>query len=124
MTAPRTLRIGGQTLLILDETGPAIGGSERDAGQLVGDALGAEADVVVVPVQRLHPEFLRLRTRIAGEFAQKFTNYHRRLVILGPLEAALADSEALRDYVRESNRGGSVWFVADQAELERRLQGV
>lgn len=79
--------------------------------------------MVVVPVARLHPDFLRLRTRIAGEFAQKFATYRRRLVIVGPLGAALEESEALRDYVRESNRGEVVWFVADQAELERRLQG-
>jgi hypothetical protein len=27
----------------------------------------------------------------------------------------------LRDFVRESNRGRHVWFVADEADLERRL---
>ncbi|MBZ5713855.1 DUF4180 domain-containing protein [Nannocystis pusilla] len=120
MTSSQIVRLEGATLLVLADVGPVLG--TADAAQLIGDALGAGADTVVVPLARLHPEFLRLRTRIAGEFAQKFVNYRLRMVVLGDLEPALADSEALRDYVRESNRGDSVWFLADRSALARRLR--
>ncbi|MCY1060238.1 DUF4180 domain-containing protein [Nannocystis sp. SCPEA4] len=119
MTSSQIVQLADATLLVLADVGPVLG--TADAAQLIGDALGAGADTVVVPLARLHPEFLRLRTRIAGEFAQKFVNYRLRMVVLGDLEPALADSEALRDYVRESNRGDSVWFLADQSALARRL---
>ncbi|MDC0669306.1 DUF4180 domain-containing protein [Nannocystis radixulma] len=120
MTSSQIVRIADATLLVLADVGPVLG--TADAAQLIGDALGAGVDTVVVPLARLHPEFLRLRTRIAGEFAQKFVNYRLRMVVLGDLEPALADSEALRDYVRESNRGDSVWFLADESALARRLR--
>jgi hypothetical protein len=119
MTSSQIVRLADATLLVLADVGPVLGTAE--AAQLIGDVLGAGADTVVVPLARLHPEFLRLRTRIAGEFAQKFVNYRLRMVVLGDLEPAFADSEALRDYVRESNRGDSVWFLADESALARRL---
>lgn len=118
---PQLVRHADATMLVLDDTGPLLGAATDDPAQLIGDAFGAGADTVVVPVARLHSDFLRLRTRIAGEFAQKFVNYRLRLVILGDLGPHLETSEALRDYVRESNRGDSVWFLPDLPALEQRL---
>ncbi|MFI2373842.1 DUF4180 domain-containing protein [Streptomyces sp. NPDC018964] len=42
-------------------------------------------------------------------------------MIVGGIASRVADSDALRDFVREANRGTRMWFVADRAELERRL---
>ncbi|MDC0721257.1 DUF4180 domain-containing protein [Nannocystis bainbridge] len=122
MTAPQLRQIGAASALVLPDAGPALGTLD-DAIQLIGDAGGSDADTVVIPVARLHPDFLVLRTRMAGEFTQKFVQYRCRLVILGDLSLALIDSPALRDYVREANRGDDVWFFADWPELERRLTG-
>ena len=61
------------------------------------------------------------RSSTIGELLQKFVNYGRRVVILGDVSQAVAGSKALRDFVRESNRGASVWFVPDMAALEARL---
>jgi hypothetical protein len=47
-------------------------------------------------------------------------NYGLRLAVVGDISEPLADSEALRDFVRESNRGRQVWFVADVAGLAGR----
>jgi hypothetical protein len=58
---------------------------------------------------------------VAGEVVQKFVNYRLRLAIVGDLTTHLAVSAALRDFVRESNRGRQLWFVADDAELDARL---
>ena len=56
-----------------------------------------------------------------GEVIQKFVNYRLRLAFVGDIGVAVAASDALRDFVRESNRGRHVWFVADMAALEAKL---
>lgn len=82
-------------------------------------SLGAE--LVVVPTARLSADFLRLSTGLAGEVLQKFVNYRLTPVILGDISVAVAASDPLRDFVRESNRGRSVLFVPDRDALEERL---
>lgn len=76
---------------------------------------------MVVPVERLGADFFSLRTGLAGVVAQKFANYRLRLVIVGDVSAHVAASEAFGDFVRETNRGSQLWFVADQHALEEKL---
>ncbi|MCG6498084.1 DUF4180 domain-containing protein [Kitasatospora sp. A2-31] len=97
---------------------------ERDATDLIGEAFGCGATWVVLPVARLHQDFFRLGTRVAGGIVQKFVNYRIGLVVLGDIAHHVAASDALRDFVRESNRGRQLWFLADEAELADRLAGV
>jgi hypothetical protein len=52
---------------------------------------------------------------------QKLVNYRFRIAVLGDVSAATADSEPLRDFIRESNRGTTVWFLDDLAALEAKL---
>jgi hypothetical protein len=103
---------------------PADGPVLTDADQLldiVGEALGAGADLVILPVSRLGETFFNLRTGLAGEVFQKFVNYRVRLIILGDVSRYIAASDALRDLIRESNRGNQIWFASDEAELAARL---
>lgn len=118
--AVRTL--GGLPVFVLDADGPLLDG-ERAATDVIGEMYGSNARTVAIPLTRLAPGFLELRTRIAGEVTQKFVNYGVRPVFVGDVSQAVAGSDALRDYVRECNRGRQVWFVADLAELEARLAG-
>jgi hypothetical protein len=46
--------------------------TDRDAVDLIGDARGAGAETIAIPVERLDEDFFVLRTRVAGEFVQKF----------------------------------------------------
>lgn len=112
--------IGGIRMLVFGAEGGPMRG-DRDAVDLIGDAMGLDVSWIVLPVERLGDPFFVLATRIAGEVIQKFVTYERRLVIMGDISRALEASTALRDFVRESNRGRHVWFVADRAELEQRL---
>lgn len=95
--------------------------SERDAVELIAEAVSSDARFVAIPVERLSRDFFRLSTRKAGEFIQKFVNYRLRLAILGDVSEHIQSSEPLADFVRESNRGQSVWFVRDSHELHERL---
>ena len=119
--ADRILELGGVPVLVCAGEGPPLAG-EREAGDLIGEALGGRARVVAIPVERLPPAFLDLKTRLAGEVLQKFVNYGLRVAIVGDLGGGARTPGPLADFVRESNRGTAVWFVADPAELEARLR--
>ena len=112
--------LGGRPVLLCADQGPQIA-SEADAVDLIGGLWGREVDWLALPASRLGPDFLRLRTGLAGAVIQKFVTYSVRLAIVGDLSAAIAESDALRDFVRESNAGRHVWFVPDLAALEDRL---
>lgn len=106
-------------ILFAAAEGPPLDAST--ANDLLSEAWGAEADLVVVPVERLADGFLDLSTRIAGEVIQKFTNYRTRLAFVGDISARVEASRSLRDFVFESNKGRHVWFLNDHAALEARL---
>jgi hypothetical protein len=109
-------------LLRLDPDGPLVR-TQDDALDLIATTfVPGGPETIVVPVERLHPDFFRLSSGVAGEVVQKFVNYRRRLVILGDVSAHVARSDAFRDWVREVDRGRDVLFVADERELRERVE--
>ncbi|MCZ0985142.1 DUF4180 domain-containing protein [Streptomyces diastatochromogenes] len=101
--------------------GPALD-SERAALDLIGDAMGQGAELVVVPVERVADEFFRLRSGVAGAVVQKFVTYRLRLAVVGDISAHVEASDALRDFVYESNQGGQLWFLTRYQDLDDRLR--
>lgn len=112
--------LNGVSVLVCPPDGPKLDG-ERAATDLIGDAFGTGARVVAIPVERLGDGFLTLSTRIAGDVIQKFVNYGFQVAFVGDIAEAVAASDALRDFVRESNRGRHVWFVTDLEALAAKL---
>jgi hypothetical protein len=76
----------------------------------------------VIPVARLGDDFFRLRTGFASDFIQKFVNYRIHMAIVGDISRYVDESTALRDFVREANRGDQVLFLATIDELGVRLK--
>ncbi|MCX5053814.1 MULTISPECIES: DUF4180 domain-containing protein [unclassified Streptomyces] len=101
--------------------GPSLNG-EQAALDLIGDAMGHDAQLVALPVERVADEFFRLRSGIAGAVMQKFVNYHVRLAVVGDISRFVADSTALRDFVHETNQGAHIWFLTDDDALDARLR--
>ncbi|MCQ8195384.1 DUF4180 domain-containing protein [Streptomyces rugosispiralis] len=114
--------IHGVPVLMCAPEGEAIG-AERDALDLIGNAGYQGAQWVVIPVGRFDEAFFRLSTRVAGDIIQKFVQYAMGLVVLGDISRHTEGSSALRDFVRECNRGRQTWFLADVEELRERLKG-
>jgi hypothetical protein len=114
------VELGGEWVLRCEAEGRPID-SDRAAADLIGDALSEGATWVALPVDRLPAEFFRLSTGVAGMITQKFMNYQRKLAIVGDISEYLAVSNALRDWVRECNRGDELWFVPTFQELASRL---
>jgi hypothetical protein len=119
--ADELITLSGHVVLVCDPDGPRLA-TETDALDLIGSTWGgAEVEWLALPVARLSESFLSLRTGLAGAVIQKFVNYRLKLALVGDIGAAVEGSQALADFVRESNDGAHVWFVPDLAALEARL---
>ena len=91
-----------------------------------GDLLDILADAgyngstgLIIHSATLTGSFFDLKTGIAGEILQKFSNYRMRLAIIG--DFANVRSKALRDFIRESNTRGTINFVGTAEEAMTRL---
>ena len=104
------------TAYTLPSAGPLIS-TEADALDIIGETYGTGADLVVIPVARLSPDFFKLSTGLAGAILQKLMNYQFRVAIVGDISAYTEKSAPLRDFVRESNRHGTVRFLDSEADL-------
>lgn len=110
----------GLRVATLDDDAESLSSGTATA-DLIGTAAYDRVDVLVVPVERVDPAFFVLGSGVAGDVAQRVVNYRLRLAIVGDIASHVEASDALRAYVEESQRGGAVWFVADDAALEARL---
>ncbi len=92
----------------------------QDFIDLMGNAnyLGAEA--IIITKANLPTTFLDLKTRIAGEILQKFSNYNLKLAIVGDFKGY--ESKSLNDFIRESNRVGRILFLDTFEEAMERFQ--
>ena len=94
--------------------------SPGDALELLANVTWAQqCSCLVLHRMDIHPDFFRLSTQLAGEVLQKFINYQARLAIVG--DFSREQSPALRDFIRESNRGRDIFFVSTEEEALRRL---
>jgi hypothetical protein len=116
----KTTTHNGLILLELDAVGPVLA-TDRDAADLIGETYGSNAEIVVVPIERFDPQFLELRSGIAGIFFQKMQNYGKRLVVLGDIAGEIAASKSLHDFVYETNRVGNHLFAPDRDTMLARL---
>jgi hypothetical protein len=118
--ADMVFEVGGQRLLLFDAAGSTLR-TAGDVSDFISAAWANEAGVVVLPVARIDPSFFSLRSGLAGDAIQKFVNYRIRLVVLGDIAGPVAASDALRDFVYESNRGRHVWFLSDLDAVKGKL---
>lgn len=95
-----------------------------DAGDLLdimADAAYNGSTGLIVHSATLGNDFFDLRTGLAGEILQKFSNYRMRLAIIGDFTDI--KSKALRDFIRESNTRKTVNFLGSFQEAIERLDG-
>lgn len=117
----QVVEIGALRILRFADQGPALRVA-ADANGFLSEAFSCDADLLAIPVERLGPDFLILGTGLAGEVLQKFVNYRLKCTIIGDISGSLAASRALRDFVRETNKGNAIWFTPDFDQLRARLE--
>lgn len=91
----------------------------QDALDVMANATYSGAEKVIIHANNITPDFFDLKTKLAGEILQKFSNYRVPLAIVG--DFSKYTSKSLRDFIYESNNGRSVSFVSSSEEAKEKL---
>ncbi|MFD1140341.1 DUF4180 domain-containing protein [Larkinella insperata] len=97
--------------VIADET---VIATTEDGLDLLGNLYYQGFDNIVVYEKNITPAFFDLKTGIAGEILQKFSNYRVRLAIVG--DFSRYPGKSIQDFIFESNKAGHINFVQSKAE--------
>ena len=95
---------------VIDSPGLEIK-NEQEALDLMANAGYQRATAIILPAENLSADFFDLKTGLAGDILQKFSNYRMKLAIIGSFEGY--KSRSLAAFIRESNRGNLIFFVPD-----------
>lgn len=95
--------------------------SVQDALDIIANCGYQGALHIVMPQAVIHSDFFDLKTGLAGDVLQKFSNYQSYLAIIG--DFSIYNSNSLRDFIRESNKVGRINFVNSEEEAVRVLMG-
>lgn len=91
----------------------------QDGLDLLGDIYYQGFDKVIIHEKNITPEFFDLKTKIAGDILQKFSNYRIGLAIVGDFEKY--ESKSIRDFIFESNKTKHINFAETLDEALKRL---
>ena len=91
----------------------------QDAIDILGNAHYLAVNKIILYQNQLSPDFFDLKTRLAGDILQKFSNYRMQLAIVGNFEDI--KSKSLKDFIYECNQIGQIIFVADFESAILRL---
>jgi hypothetical protein len=91
----------------------------QDALDLMAEAGNLGAERIIIREHNFTQDFFNLKTGLAGEILQKFSNYGMRLAVIG--DYSKYTSGSLKDFIRESNRLGKILFVNDQEQAISKL---
>lgn len=80
-----------------------------DALDLLASLYHQGYDKILVYERNITPDFFDLKTRIAGEILQKFSNYRMQLGIIG--DFSKYTSKSINDFIYESNKNRHIVFV-------------
>ena len=81
-----------------------------------------DCDKMIIYKKNIIDDFFDLKTRIAGEILQKYTNYRMRLAIVG--DFGVYTSKSLKDFIFESNKGNQVFFLSDEQTALEKLHSL
>lgn len=91
----------------------------EDGINLVGNIYYQGVDKLILHERNITPTFFDLKTGIAGEVLQKFSNYRIRLAIVG--DFSKYTSKSLNNFIYESNNSKKINFMADIKEAKEVL---
>lgn len=87
--------------------------------QLMVDLYYQDCDKIIIREKNISPDFFDLKTGLAGEILQKFSNYRVQLAIIG--DFSKYSSKSLEDFIYESNKGRQVNFLGS---LEQAIEKI
>ncbi|WP_343608761.1 DUF4180 domain-containing protein [Chryseobacterium oranimense] len=93
--------------------------SVQDGLDLLGDIYYQGFDKLIIYEKNLTPEFFDLKTKIAGDILQKFSNYRVSLAIVG--DFGKYESKSIRDFIFESNKTKHINFTGTLEDALNRI---
>nr|WP_295928163.1 DUF4180 domain-containing protein [uncultured Dyadobacter sp.] len=87
--------------------------------QLIVDLYYQDFGEFILHERNITQAFFDLKTGIAGEILQKFTNYRVRVAIIG--DFSTYPGQSLKDFILESNKGRQINFLNSVEEAIERL---
>lgn len=93
--------------------------SVQDGLDLLGDIYYQGFDKLIIYEKNLTPEFFDLKTKIAGDILQKFSNYRVSLAIVG--DFGKYESKSIRDFIFESNKTKHINFTETLEDALNRI---
>jgi hypothetical protein len=94
-------------LIITDEV--VIKDTQSALDMIASAQYETDCDKLILHKSCVADEFFVLSTGIAGEILQKFINYRKKIAIVG--DYSKYTSKPLKDFIYESNKGNSIYFV-------------
>jgi hypothetical protein len=91
----------------------------QDALNIMANCGYQGAGKIIIHEQNVIPDFFDLKTGIAGDILQKFSNYNVRLAIVG--DFSIIHSKSLKDFIYESNKTGRINFVNSVQQAKEAL---
>src|SRR5690606_29411367 len=91
----------------------------EDGLDLLGNLNYQGFDKIIIHEKNIIPDFFDLKTKLAGDILQKFTQYQMPLTIVG--DFSKYNSKSLSDFLYESNNRSLLNFVAAQSEALQAL---
>ncbi|MBB6131273.1 DUF4180 domain-containing protein [Mucilaginibacter lappiensis] len=86
----------------------------QDALDILANCAYQDARRIVMYQENITEDFFDLKTTLAGDILQKFSNYNVKLAIVG--DFSKYSSKSLRDFIYESNKATRISFVATKEE--------
>lgn len=90
-----------------------------DGLDLLGNIYYQGFDKLILHEKDITSDFFDLKTGMAGEILQKFSNYRVRLAVIGNFDKY--QSKSIKDFIFESNKLRQINFVTSKQEAISRL---
>lgn len=109
----------GITAMLLSDIPAPIADAQGMLDLMMTAQYEGKANRIALPKSALTEDFFRLRTGVAGEILQKVSTYQFKLAIYGDFSGYT--SKPLQDFIRECNRGTTVFFCESEAAAAEKL---
>lgn len=86
---------------------------------LLGNIYYQDFDSLILYEKNITPYFFDLKTKIAGDILQKFSNYRIRLALVG--DFSQYEGKSIKNFISESNTTRHINFVETLEEALKRL---
>lgn len=91
----------------------------QDVLDIFGNLMAEDCERIILNEKNLHSDFFDLKTRLAGEVLQKFSNYRVKVAIVG--DFSRYKSKSLHNFILESNKSNYVFFAHTVDSALQRL---